>query len=142
MTAGPWTRRTTPLRQGSAVIKDGDTIGEDANEKIKAQRTGSPPSDSKGDVMRLDYDGQCAGGPAVRRPTKCIRAVAVLMPRTISVSGYLLYAYFPFLSESVFRHFLFIPVTLVFGFRSLLIMSDKFLQTTFGLQAFDTPKKR
>ena len=124
------------------VIEDGDTIGDDADEKIKVTYAQSSFG-GDGDVMRLKYRKRKSSGTKSSRTKSSgyklttygrIHAVATLLC-TIGF-GYLLYAFFPFLRGSLFRHFLLIPMILVFGFI-LLGVSDKFLNKTFGWEAFD-----
>jgi hypothetical protein len=113
------------------VIKDGNTIGEDANERIKV--TYGPSSFGlPGEVMRLDYSTRkgSRGGLTLYGYLHLLATILC----TIGF-GYLLYAWFPFLRGSVFRHFLLLPATLVFGVH-LLLISDQLLEKTLGLQAF------
>jgi len=114
------------------VIKDGDTVGEDANEKIKVTYESSAFG-AEGRVMRLTYGGSSSG--TLKMTTYgYVHALATLIC-TIGI-GYLLYTRFPLLQGSSLRHFLYIPMTLIFGFV-LLLVSDKFLESTFGWQVFE-----
>lgn len=119
------------IRDG-VVIEDGDTIGEDANERIKITYAKSSFG-AEGDVIRLDYNGNKSSGSKMTT-YGYIHAAATLIC-TICF-GYFLYTLFPFLRGSFLRHFVLIPMTLVLGFL-LLLVSDKFLQKTFGFEAFD-----
>lgn len=114
------------------VIKDGDTVGEDANEKIKVTYESSAFG-AEGRVMLLTYGGSPSG--SLKMTTYgYIHALATLIC-TVGF-GYLLYTKLPFLPGSFLRHFLYIPMTLIFGFV-LLLASDKFLETKFGWQVFE-----
>lgn len=118
------------IRQGD-VIKNGDTIGQTAEEKIKI--TFQPSSyGQEGEVMRLEYPGseKKIGGITTYG---ILHLIATLLC-TIGF-GYVLYAFVPILRGSFIRHFLFIPATIVFGFV-LLLVSDKILSKLFGWQAF------
>lgn len=118
------------LISNGPVIKDGDTVGEDAVEKIRVTYEASAFG-SEGRVMRLNYE---QAEPSMKMTTYgYIHALGTLIC-TVGF-GYLLYAKVPLLQGSFLRHFLFIPATLIFGFV-LLLVSDKFLENTFGLQAF------
>ncbi len=115
-----------------AAIEDGETIGFDANEKIKvtyaASSFGVP-----GRVMRLDFSaGKLTAGAKLTA-----YGYAHLLATIICtlIAGYFLYSVFPFLRGSVFRHFILAPATLAFGFLFLLI-SDQILERAFGWQAF------
>jgi hypothetical protein len=113
------------------VIKDGDTIGEDTHERIKV--TYGPSSFGvPGEVMRLDYSKR-------KRSSNRLTAYGYLHALATLVCtigfGYFLYSWFPFFRGSLFRHFVLLPVTLVFGVI-LLLISDKYLENKFGLQAF------
>lgn len=120
------------------VIKDGDTIGETAEEKIKITY-GPSTFGHKEPVMRLSYPVEFSGKSSGERLTTYgyLHAGATLLC-TIGF-GYFLYTVFPFLRESFLRHVVLIPLILIFGFL-LLLISDNILQKAFGLQAFDKPK--
>ncbi|MGH7140661.1 MAG: DUF4261 domain-containing protein, partial [Pirellulales bacterium] len=117
------------------VVKDGDTIGEDANERIKV--TYGPSSFGvPREVMRLDYSSaKCSRGGLTAYGYLHLLATLVC---TV-LFGYSLYGWFPFLRGSVFRHFVLLPVTLVFGVL-LLLISDQIILNTFGLHSFRDEK--
>lgn len=121
------------LIRNGAVIKDRDTIGESATERIRIvygiSEFGSPT-----DVMRLEYGNDSSIGAMTTYG--CIHATMTLLC-TIAF-GYALYAKTAILQGSFIRHFLFIPATLIFGFL-LLMITDRFFEKTFGLQAFAKP---
>lgn len=124
-----------------AVINDGDTIGETVDEKISVRyRDSSFGSD--GQVMRLIY-GNGAGADADSGKSLttygCLHLIGTVLC-TIAF-GYFAYAYTPVLKESFLRHFLIIPLTLVFGFL-FLGYSDNLLSKMFGFQAFDVKANR
>lgn len=118
------------LIRNGAVIKDRDTIGESATERIRIVYSKSEFG-SPAEVMRLEYGDDSSIG---RMTTYgCIHAIMTLLC-TIAF-GYGLYAKTAILQGSFLRHFLFIPATLIFGLL-LLLISDRFFEKTFGLQAF------
>ncbi|HQU43286.1 MAG TPA: hypothetical protein PK867_10770 [Pirellulales bacterium] len=113
------------------VIKDGDTIGEDANERIKV--TYGPSSFGvPREVMRLNYSTRKSSGSRLTA-YGYLHLLATIFC-TIGF-GHLLYAWFPFFRGSLFRHFVLVPVTLVFGVL-LLLISDQIFERKFGWQAF------
>jgi uncharacterized protein DUF4261 len=120
---------------GGPVIKNGDTIGEDANERIKVIY-GPSSFGGEGRVMRLEY-------PTRKRYSNRLTTYGYLHALATLVCtvgfGCLLYAWFPFLRGSVFRHFILLPLTLVFGFL-LLLISDQYFENKFGWQAFHERK--
>lgn len=118
------------LEQG-AVIKNGDTIGQTAEEKIRITYEKSEFG-LDGKVMRLAYpaEDRKIGGITTYG---IVHAVCTLLC-TIGF-GYFLYTAVPILRGSFARHFLFIPATIVFGFF-LLLISDKILNKLFGWEAF------
>ncbi|HJT33755.1 MAG TPA: DUF4261 domain-containing protein [Pirellulales bacterium] len=114
-----------------AQIKDGETIGFDANERIKVTHAASTFG-APGRVMRLEFpSGKTSGGGLTAYGYVHLIATIVC---TLAV-GYLLYSVFPFLRGSFLRHFFFVPATLLFGFL-LLLISDQILERTFGWQTF------
>ena len=67
-----------------------------------------------------------------------IHSIATLIA-TIGI-GFTLYTTQPqFLQGSILRHVVLLSVTLIAGFV-LLIVSDNFLQSTFGLHSFTSPQ--
>mgnify|MGYP002628028042 FL=1 len=118
-----------------AVIRDGDTIGETADEKIKVRyRDSSFGSD--GQVMRLIYGKGSAsqeGSTTSLTTYGCLHLIGTVL--CAIAFGYFAYAYIPILRDSFLRHFLIIPMTLIFGFL-FLGFSDKLLSKIFELQAF------
>lgn len=117
--------------ENGPIIKDGNTIGEDANERIKViygpSQFGAP-----GEVMRLDYSKgkRSKGGLSTYGYLHLLATIVCAIGL-----GYLLYAWFPFFRGSILRHFVLVPVTLVFGVL-LLLISDQLLERKFGWQTF------
>jgi hypothetical protein len=123
--------------ENGPVIEDGNTIGEDASERIKVNY-GPSSFGNAGQVMRLDYASLKGRGGGERLTTYGGLHAAGTLLCTIGF-GWMLYAFLPLLRDSFLRHLFFIPATLVFGFL-LLLISDRILQKTFGLEAFAKPK--
>jgi hypothetical protein len=122
------------LEQG-AEIKNGDTIGQTAEEKIKVHY--KPSSFGlEGKVMRLDYPDAATGDDKKIGGITTYGILHLIATLLCTIGfGYCLYAFVPILRGNFFRHFLFVPATLVFGFF-LLLISDKLLNRLFGWQAF------
>jgi hypothetical protein len=125
------------------VIQDGDTIGENVNERIKVIYSppvfeGYSPSLHGPDrqVMRLDYDGGQSAGLTVTT-YGCIHGIATIL--CTLAFGYFLYSVFPYLRDSYVRHVILIPLVFIFGFF-LLIISDIIFRVLFGWEAFYKPK--
>ncbi len=124
------------LIRNGAVIKDRDTIGESATERIRIVYSKSEFG-SPAEVMRLEYGDDSSIGTMTTYG--CIHASMTLLC-TIAF-GYGLYAKTAILQGSFMRHFSFIPATLIFGFL-LLMITDRFFEKTFGLQAFAKPEPK
>lgn len=121
--------------ENGPVIKDGDTIGESASERIKVSY-GPSSFGAKDVIMRLEYPQRKQYSN--RLTTYGWLHLSATLLCTIGL-GYLLYASFPFLHGSVFRHVVLLPIILVFGFL-LLLISDRFFEIRFGCQAFQERK--
>lgn len=124
-----------------AVINDGDTIGETADEKIRIRyRESSFGCD--GQVMRLIYgksaDAEEDGGTSLTT-YGCLHLIGTVL--CTLAFGYFAYTYNPILRDSFLRHFMIIPLTLIFGFL-FLGYSDNLLSKMFGLQAFGEKKSK
>lgn len=111
-----------------AAIKDGETIGFDANEKIKVTHAASSFG-VPGPVMRLDFSaGNKNGGGVTAYGYVHLLTTIICM----IAFGFFLYSIFPFLRGSIFRHFVLVPATLLFGFLFLLI-SEQMLERALWL---------
>lgn len=125
------------------VIKDGDTIGTDASERIKVIY--SPPAFEQispslygpdRQVMRLEYDASQSSDEKLTTYGRLHFLGTVIATLAF---GYFLYSVFPYLRDSYFRHVILIPLVCISGFF-LLILSDNFFRLLFGWEAFDKPK--
>lgn len=126
------------------VIRDGDTIGEDADERIRVVYAKSSFGRA-GRVMRLDYGAQ----PDQKRKSKsrkrkqrrsgmtlygCLHLIATIGITLSSAAGmYVLLGIW--MSSVVLRVLILVLPTLIGGFL-LLVISDRILQILFGLEAF------
>lgn len=126
------------LLENGPVINDGDTFGESARERIKAT-FGRSSFGNEGQVMRLAYTGNDSSESGTRMTTYgIIHSIATLIA-TIGI-GFTLYTTQPqLLQGSILRHVVLVPASLIAGFV-LLIVSDNFMRSTFGLHSFTGPE--
>lgn len=141
------------LIESGPVIQDGDTIGEDADERIKVVYSDSSFGQS-GRVMRLVYGGQAGTKRGSRRTGKqrrpkeadgkrrskmttygCVHLVATILT-SIACGAGLFVLLGLWMSSVVLRVMVVLLPTLIGGFL-LLVISDRILQALFGLEAFE-----
>lgn len=124
----------TYLIEKGQVIKNGDTIGQSEEEQIRIEYAESSFGHSA-KVMRLNYDphGQVRRG-SIMTVYGMIHALTTLLI-TILVGASLFSALSGWISSVLLRAFLVSIPTVIGGFI-LLVVSDKILNSMFGLQAF------
>lgn len=131
--------------ENGPVIEDGHTIGEDENERIRVVYAPSAFGHDK-QVMRLEYESADPGSAnAEHRDKKKTRLkitlygyvhAALTIAVTIAFGIGLHWAVAGFITGAILRHVVLDVPILIFGILFLFI-SDRILQSTFGLQAFD-----
>jgi Domain of unknown function (DUF4261) len=127
------------------VIEDGHTIGEDENERIRVVYAPSAFGHDK-QVMRLEYEpADSMSDNAEHRDKKKTRLkmtlygyvhAALTLVVTIALGYWLHSAVAGFITGAILRHVVLDVPILIAGILFLFI-SDRILQSTFGLQAFD-----
>lgn len=123
----------TYLIENGLVIRDGDTIGESAEEQIKIDYADSTFGHD-GKVMRLDYAASGESTVGGMTAYGCVHSLATIVV-TILVGVFLFSALSSLISSAMLRIILLVIPMLIFGFI-LLVISDKILNNMFGLQAF------
>lgn len=123
------------LIENGPVIKDGNTIGEDGNERIKIVYTDSAfGHDSQ--VMRLEYETSSSDTASSKMTAYGYIHLAVTILVTITCAGWMYSLLGGWISSVFLRLILLLIPTLVSGFV-LLVVSDRVLQALFGLEAFE-----
>lgn len=124
----------TYLIENGLVIKNGDTIGQNEQELIRIDYAASSLGHQE-KVMRLEYESsESSGVGSVMTIYGMVHAIATLLI-TLLVGAYLFSALSSWISSAMIRVVI-VTIPIVIGGFILLVVSDKILNSMFGLQAF------